>query len=390
MKNFQLTFSLKQHTPLIHFQHNQARATLRATEVKPKLDKFIRERFLHLKSIRQHKELNAFQETVERFFPEPSKTPFSSPYKIVFLGEPIKYFLLHSQNFKSGEKSKANGAFSYEAPIDFLEKTSYFADNEKIKNGKWNETKLGINYKNLDGEVFSFHPPVIRLIKAALPYFFCLHNFGCRQSKGFGSFTIKQINGHAIALNHQQFLAYLNESPEWVYLQKVAYVSSEDTLDQKVASKINDIYKNIKCLPPDTSAVRDYFEDLNISWEKPFITDNLVKSQPDNPPLDYKDDDDKKFVRALLGLAELHDYQQLGVKIKIRDCEGRHHIERFQSPILFKVFEGNIFLCARPVPNILLNRTFEFSRLDNPESSMLLKTPYEFNIENFLETHFNN
>lgn len=38
---YKLEFTLKQHTPLIHFQHDQAGATLRATEVKPKLDKYI-------------------------------------------------------------------------------------------------------------------------------------------------------------------------------------------------------------------------------------------------------------------------------------------------------------------------------------------------------------
>ena len=39
-----LTIKLKQHTPLIHFQHDQEGATLRASEVKPKLDKFILKR----------------------------------------------------------------------------------------------------------------------------------------------------------------------------------------------------------------------------------------------------------------------------------------------------------------------------------------------------------
>ncbi len=38
---FEITITLKQHTPLIHFQHEQAGAILRATELKPKLDKFI-------------------------------------------------------------------------------------------------------------------------------------------------------------------------------------------------------------------------------------------------------------------------------------------------------------------------------------------------------------
>ena len=36
-----LEIKLKQHTPMIHFQHDQEGATLRASEVKPKLDRFI-------------------------------------------------------------------------------------------------------------------------------------------------------------------------------------------------------------------------------------------------------------------------------------------------------------------------------------------------------------
>ncbi len=35
---FQPTFTLKQHTPIIHFQHDQEGSKLQATEVKPKPD----------------------------------------------------------------------------------------------------------------------------------------------------------------------------------------------------------------------------------------------------------------------------------------------------------------------------------------------------------------
>ena len=40
-KNCKLELKLRAQTPLIHFQHAQVGATLRASEVKPKLDKFI-------------------------------------------------------------------------------------------------------------------------------------------------------------------------------------------------------------------------------------------------------------------------------------------------------------------------------------------------------------
>ncbi len=41
MNPYKLTFKLKQHTPIIHFRYDQTGATLRATELKPKLDKFV-------------------------------------------------------------------------------------------------------------------------------------------------------------------------------------------------------------------------------------------------------------------------------------------------------------------------------------------------------------
>ena len=41
MYNFQKEYHLKAHSPLIHFQYDSNGATLRATEVKPKLDRYI-------------------------------------------------------------------------------------------------------------------------------------------------------------------------------------------------------------------------------------------------------------------------------------------------------------------------------------------------------------
>ena len=38
---YSISFTLKQHTPLIHFQHNLPGATLRSTELKSALDKFL-------------------------------------------------------------------------------------------------------------------------------------------------------------------------------------------------------------------------------------------------------------------------------------------------------------------------------------------------------------
>ena len=40
-----LIFELIQHTPIIHFQAKDMGATLRASEVKPKLDRYLMKQF---------------------------------------------------------------------------------------------------------------------------------------------------------------------------------------------------------------------------------------------------------------------------------------------------------------------------------------------------------
>jgi len=58
---YKLCFKLKQHTPIIHFQADQKGATLRATELKPKLDRFLMEYFQ--KENKRLKEINCYRGT---------------------------------------------------------------------------------------------------------------------------------------------------------------------------------------------------------------------------------------------------------------------------------------------------------------------------------------
>ena len=41
MSDLKWVFQLRQHTPMIHFQSSEAGVCLRATEVKPKFDRFL-------------------------------------------------------------------------------------------------------------------------------------------------------------------------------------------------------------------------------------------------------------------------------------------------------------------------------------------------------------
>src|SRR3990167_6963021 len=116
MSNFKVEFTLKQHTPIIHFQSEQSGATLRATELKPKLDKFITQRLKFINEELYQKYKSIIED--EDIFPKDAKG--SSRYKISVehrtlntLSTPKAYVNPKSENDKT----------AYQAP--------YFADVSK-------------------------------------------------------------------------------------------------------------------------------------------------------------------------------------------------------------------------------------------------------------------
>ncbi len=79
-----LNFILKQHTPIIHFQHLQGGATLRSTEVKSKLDRFlIKEYELVEEVIIDGKAKKIPKEKSKNLFINDGKQHLALDYKIV-------------------------------------------------------------------------------------------------------------------------------------------------------------------------------------------------------------------------------------------------------------------------------------------------------------------
>ena len=74
---------------------------------------------------------------------------------------------------------------------------------------------------------------------------------------------------------------------------------------------------------------------------------------------DYKAKDHERYIRVLLGLAELYDYDQLKIKVKIKCLNPE--IERFSSPLYFKVIHNCIYLTTDKIPDNIYNQKFEFS-----------------------------
>lgn len=165
-----LTYQLKQETPMIHFQHNDRGATLRGSELKPKLD-----RFLYRK--------------------------YSDKIKKEWKTKPDEHDAL---NYKV--KISATGKVQKSSDIDNALKNirtktinaMYFGnmirskDPDEIKE-KYKET---VFYEDpIELEIICSVPELRKLIDESINEFFMVTNFGTRQSKGFGGFTVLSSNG---------------------------------------------------------------------------------------------------------------------------------------------------------------------------------------------------
>lgn len=381
-------FTLKQETPIIHFLHDQPGATLRATELKPKLDKFILNELpkIDLKFATDYGEsIKLIRQVVK------DKKP--SPYQIFI--EPPKsepQFLYFESRLTAREKSIVPDLLKKKfgrGNLIVIDPSPFFANNDKRKDGekgkeeKWEEIRLGVfHQEEIKVRVKTWDFQLLKLIQVALPMLFCVENFGMRQSKGFGCFR-------EISIPNEKFLQIIESA--FVFSKKRPVPKSLEA----IFKMIDDVYKILRNKagannsnsdePSEVSAIRDYFEeqDTCIEWEKYLITNQLVFND------DYTSNYEVRFVRALLGLPGLHDYPQTREKAKvlIEDNSTGEKVERYRSPILFKVFNGWLYLLAKDVNPRMLGREFVFYIGENKDSNprkAVLSTPIHFEIADFL------
>lgn len=219
-----IVIKLKQHTPLLHFQPMQEGATLRASEVKPKLDKF-----LHSKCL---------EEIPKEWCYEGTKA-FKYQMKIVPVGDPVDVTM--SKKVVKDKKTKQ--------PIPGLFTTrNYPNDNNSIimgnMGGRPEEELLNlVMYSSYDMILLTKEEGVSKLLSEYIADFFYQTCFGNRTSKGFGSFAVLKINGKPVGGSslcaHDYNMSFKLEPKD-----DVAY--GKGTLYQDVYVIINKIWKILK------------------------------------------------------------------------------------------------------------------------------------------------
>ncbi|MBD3796895.1 MAG: hypothetical protein IE887_04005 [Campylobacterales bacterium] len=351
MSKYKVEFTLKQHTPIIHFQSNQFGATLRATELKSKFDRFIK-----LQLIKVDKNLyEKFASIINNpeIFPEDKG---SNAYKI-FIENNSTNILSTPKAYVNAKKEADKTA--YQAP--------YFADMHKSI----------MTSGSIKVIIKSFNQDLLKLLDAIKDYIFIYENFGTRQSKGFGSYLREDISEKEILSIQKKHLNPVFELCSYSDY-KAAFISI-DTFYKKIKMGINKPYFK--------SLLFEYMcSKTNLGWEKKFIKNNfpeVIHGEHQPAVCETSSEKEYRYIRAVLGLAEHNEFRpQDGKKqIKIKSTDG---IERFKSPITFKIFNNKVYIMFDNSYKEILNKEFSFSL--NRKTKML-KTPQEneFNMYKFLK-----
>jgi len=372
MSSFSISFTLKQHTPMIQFQSDQKGATLRATELKPKLDRFLLKKNSALKSIETP--------NGERYLDYKVAISSSKPEEISFslINEPKK-------DTKTGQQKRDNkGNLSWEPYPNF------FAN---LGDGTGKSHKKFSKSKGLLHVVFrSFNHEILEAIKEHFCEFLLKHNFGTRQTKGFGSFYIdtsdkEHYRDPKTILNGLSFATPSGEKEMFKYIEWF-YKSLRSGINMKDREGNTTYYFK--------AASYLYAKEKGYVWDKraikhKFLSDRSGDEIERHGKVDILTDDhnNARLVRDLLGLSTLQSWGKSELEKESKKRGKDALIARMKSPLLFKPIQTEkgyqVFLIPFAINAKMYNQ--EFSIKYNGKGPLKLNTPgsEEFRLGPFLD-----
>ncbi len=351
-----LQYSIRQHSPMIHFQAGQKGATLRASEFKPKLDRFIA---LEIEDLLPDL-FETHHDLIKEYFPtiEDGKRIGCNKYKIS----------IKTSREDHSEKNIPNKKLFFANNV--------INDSNKIKQVYFN--------KPLILRIKTFSHDLLEFLDNVLPYFLTMHNFGARTSKGFGCFQLEQIN---------------NEEIKSIFKELTIPVYNLKLTNGTIFNNISDFYTKLKSglyistKDKSVTHIKSYLYDFmrlnQIIWEKRKIKEQFPKvihgTHTTLAPL--SENVSFRYVRAMLGLAEINEYRPRGGKKQIKISSKDNIIERLRSSITFKILNIDNKLKIFLIPNFdyktICDHEFKFE-LDGRSFTLLTPTTDEFDIIDFL------
>lgn len=183
MNDWQKEYKLVQHTHLIHFQHSEPHACLRATEVKPKLDRFL---------IEQLEKDDRFGDGRWKkwFVGDGSQQSFDYMMRIRPNSERVDRTQSIERAIARAEHRPPNASL-HEIHKNYFGNMASGNNIQDTVQAIQETFKESLLYKDgLTLTIRCFIPELLTFIDEHIRGFFMMHNFGTRQRKGFGSFTV--------------------------------------------------------------------------------------------------------------------------------------------------------------------------------------------------------
>lgn len=360
MNDWQKEYKLVQHTPLIHFQHSEPYACLRATEVKPKLDRFLIEQL----------------EKDDRFG--------DGRWKKWFVGDgsqqSFDYMMRITPNSEQVERTQ-----SIERAIARAEHRPPNANLHEIHKNYFGNMASGNNIQDTIRETFKeslfykdgltltircFIPELLTFIDEHIRGFFMMHNFGTRQRKGFGSFTVDISTKPNEPKGFDLVGKYC---PNAYYCKLDGNVNADALLD---AVWVISAFLRSGFNRGEGNYVRGfvfrYFqrEKNPLANDKAFVKQKVLRNVYDEATRGehlhpYGNNVRYRYVRGLLGTNENSRFcraprgetreDRTVHNIYIHSAEG---VERFPSPLLFKPIGKFVFILPQKMPDEIFGSEF--------------------------------
>lgn len=413
MSDFKLEFTLKQHTPLIHFQHEQAGATLRATEVKAKLDRFLVSRLFDNDFQKCKKHLIGYEPNEERALEAKFKEGFRALHYKLSLPAPL------TRTYQLGYPKRQRGEMKWDDQFP-----GFFANmgEENAKNPKhfsFSESDLDCRIAGVDTELLA------RLKNSGQLFseFFMRHNFGTRQSKGYGSFSLVSFDGRTIAgipLPNAYYFEVNRAGPPnpevGAEMQRNGYAANEQSWlanQYGLFEQIDLFYRTLRSginlpIPGRSfyfkSLMFFYAREQNQQWDKKTIRSFFYSQHPRYQEIQHSrtspgstvkwspegEGRNRLIFRDLLGLATEQAWHAYRDTIEKSGKDASNvEIERLKSPLLFKPISTangwKVFILPQDLPPRLLGASISVTSKEHKgKGALTLKIPERFSTGEYL------
>ena len=360
MYDWQKEYKLVQHTPLIHFQHSEPHACLRATEVKPKLDRFL---------IEQLEKDDRFEDGRWKkwFVGDGSQQSFDYMMRITPNSEQVERTQSIERAIARAEHRPPNASF-HEIHKNYF---GNMASGNNIQDTIRETFKESLFYKDgLTLTIRCFIPELLTFIDEHIRGFFMMHNFGTRQRKGFGSFTV-DISTEPNAPKGFDLVG--KYCPNAYYCKLDGNVNADALLD---AVWVISAFLRSGFNRGEGNYVRGfvfrYFqrEKNPLANDKAFVKQKVLRNVYDEATRGehlhpYGNNVRYRYVRGLLGTNENSRFcrdprggtreDRIVHNIYIHSAEG---VERFPSPLLFKPIGKFVFILPQKMPDEIFGSEF--------------------------------